>query len=54
MLKIFLTFLTEEKQLFSDDEQDWYVEYSIYNYFWFIEGEITEKRQKGYWGKRGN
>ena len=42
----FLDFLTEEKQLFSDDEQDWYVEYSIYNYFWFIEGEITENVKK--------
>ena len=40
--KDFLSFLTEGKQLFSDGEQKWYVERSIYSYFWFIAREITE------------
>lgn len=44
--KNFLTFLTKEKQLFSDDEQEWHVEGFIYRYFWFIEGEITENVEK--------
>ena len=39
----FLAFLTEGKQLFSDNGQNLYVESSIYSYFRFIEGEITKK-----------
>ena len=42
----FLTFLTEEKQLFSDGEQKWYVEHSIRSYFGFISKEITETVEK--------
>ena len=42
----FLTFLTKEKQLFSDGEQEWHVKRSIYSYFWFIEREITENVEK--------
>ena len=42
----FLTFLTKEKQLFSDGEQKWYVKRSIYSYFLFIEREITENVEK--------
>ena len=42
----FLTFLTEEKQLFADDEQKWYVERSIRSYFRFISKEITETVEK--------
>jgi hypothetical protein len=41
--KDFLTFLTEKKQLFSDNGQNLYVESSIYSYFRFMEGEITKK-----------
>ena len=32
----FLTFVRMEKQLFSDDVQNWYVENSIYSYFLYI------------------
>ena len=46
MLKIFLLFLTEEKQLFADDEQKWYVERSIRSYFRFISKKITETVEK--------
>ncbi len=42
----FLDFLTEEKQLFSDDEQDWYVERSICSYFGLILKEINETVEK--------
>ena len=42
----FLDFLTEEKQLFSDDEQDWYVNRSIYRYFGLILKEINETVEK--------
>ena len=38
----FLNFLAQEERLFSDEEQNWYVEISIRSYFLFIEGEITK------------
>lgn len=38
----FLNFLANEEQLFSDEEQNLYVEISIRSYFLFIEEEITQ------------
>ena len=42
----FLSFIVKKKQLFSDDVQNWYVESSIYRYFFFIANEITENVEK--------
>lgn len=42
----FLTFVGNEKQLFSDDVQNWYVENSIYSYFLFIREQIIENVDK--------
>ena len=42
----FLTFIVEKEQLFSNDAQNWYVESSIYRYFFFIANEITEHVEK--------
>ena len=42
----FLAFLAQEEQLFSNDEQNWYVEVSVRNCFLFIEGEITQNVDK--------
>ena len=44
--KNFLDFLGKEKQLFSDDVQNWYVENSIYSYFLFIREQIIENVDK--------
>ena len=37
--KNFLNFLALEEQLFSDDEQNWYVEVSVRSYFLFMKGK---------------
>lgn len=42
----FLKFLSKEERLFSDEEQNWYVEISIRSYFLFIEEEITKSVEK--------
>ena len=44
--KNFLDFVSEEKQLFSDDVQNWYVENSIYSYFLFITENIIQNVDK--------
>ena len=41
----FLSFVANEKRLFSNEEQDWYVKSSIYSYFGFIKDEITKSVQ---------
>lgn len=41
----FLSFVADEKRLFSNDEQDRYVKHSVYSYFEFIKKEITKSVQ---------